>query len=139
MSEFLDDTFHHSQENLLGGHDYYGADGSLEGYSQKNILGGEDHFDSSGQLAARTQPNIFDGVDVVDPAGGIQAHTEPGPTGASVYGSGGEFEGTMRETPGGGEFIGLVGHHASWQDNLLGGVNVDPMSQVGTISFPPLI
>lgn len=139
MSDFLDSAFHHSQFNILGGHDYFDASGQYSGHSQNNIFGGHDIYGADGHQVAHTQPNIFGGVDVNNSLGIQGIHSQSGNMGTDVYDNSGQQIGHGQLTTSGGSFNDFMGIHSSWQNNVLGGVTMDPMSQVNAITFPPLL
>ena len=139
MSDFLDQTFHQSQDNVFGGHDFQNADGGYAGRSQPNVFGGHDVQDAHGNRISYTQPNVFGGVDVHGANGTLEMQTRAGVAGTGVYGSEGQYEGRYQETFTGVEYTDLHGIQSSWQNNVLGGVTADPMSQVRSLVFPPLL
>jgi len=139
MSDFLDSAFHHSQSNILGGHDFFNSTNQFSGHTQSNIFGGHDIYGADGQQVAHTQPNIFSGVDVMDNMGSKGIHTQSGTMGTTDVFNNGQHIGHGQISPNGGNFTDFSGFQSSWQNNILGGVTMDPMSQINGITFPPLL
>ena len=58
--------------------------------------------------------------------------------GENVYDGHGQYIGHSNDTFHGGQFTDVHGVQTSWQNNIFGGVNIDPLSNMHNITFPPL-
>ena len=56
------------QDNIYGGHNFY-EDGVYAGHSEENILGGQDYYDEENQHVARTEDNGIGGMYVYSDEG----------------------------------------------------------------------
>lgn len=139
MSDILHSTFHHSGDNILGGHDFYDNNNISLGHSESNIFGGQDYYDNHNHVIYHSQPNEHGGMDITDSNNAKIMETQHFGDTESVYGSHHNHIGDIHKSPTGGDFAELNGMHVSWQDNVLGGITMDPMSNVNHIKFPPLL
>lgn len=136
MSDILNSMFHHSSDNTLGGHDYYDEHGKLIGHSEDNIFGGENIYDSNNHMTGHSEGNIFGGHNVYDDNNHILGSTHESYDGYDAFGDNHEFIGHATINDHGGIFTDIHGSHISWQDNILGGINIDPLSNIDRINFP---
>lgn len=139
MSEFLGQAFNHSSSNIYGGQDYYDNHSNLLGSSQHNFAGGNDYYDSHGQSIAHSHSNVFGGNDINDNSSHTMVSAHPTSMGDSVFDGNGSYAGHVNNTLSGGQFTDVHGAQTSWQNNIFGGVNIDPLSNTQSISFPPLV
>jgi hypothetical protein len=139
MSDLLNSLFHHSSENIFGGQNYYDENGSLTGHSEDNIFGGEDIYDNNNHKAGHSEENIFDGQNTYDQNNHFVGGTQESLDGYNVFGSNHEFIGHSTVNDHGGLFTDLQGSHLTWQDNIFGGISIDPLSNADRISFPSFL
>lgn len=139
MSDLLNSLFNHSSENIFGGHNYYDEHDSLTGHSEENIFGGENIYDDNNHMVGHSEDNIFNGHDAYDQNNNFVGGTHESYGGYDVLGGNHEFVGHITANDQGGSFADLHGSQLSWHDNILGGVNIDPLSNVDRIAFPSFL
>ena len=57
MSDYLHDWIQHTQPNVHGGEDFFGADGTRLGYSTPSVDGGHDLYDAHGHQLLHVRGN----------------------------------------------------------------------------------
>ncbi len=139
MADFLNDMFHHSSENLMGGQDYFAQDGSHLGHSADNVFGGENFHDSQGHFQGHSADNILGGEDFFDAQGNKVGYTAGGLGGGeTLFDATGQQVGSFNEAAGAVQFHSTGGDVMSFRQNLMGGLTADPLNNMASVSFPSL-
>ncbi len=139
MADFLNDLFHHSTANAVGGHDLFSHDGALIGRTADNIFGGENTYDAHGKLVGRSTENIFGGEDHFDALGHKVGFTAAGVGGAeTLFDVSGQPMGSVHHAAGAVQLHSPHGDVLTFRQNLMGGFTADPLNNMASIAFPPL-
>ena len=140
MADFLNQMFDYSTSNIHGGQNFFGSDGQQLGFSTENIFGGEDIHNQFGQKVGQTMENIFGGQDLLNEFGQKVGFTmDNGLGGESLFNESYQKMGDFVQSIHSIDYQSLTGNIISFQENILGGINVDPLVNMSSVSFPNIV